>query len=69
MLEQKPEEVILRFPGVLKVAQAGNPERYGGDLGYPISIETDPGHIVTIYYMTNDDGITHVAVTHWDVPS
>jgi imidazolonepropionase-like amidohydrolase len=29
-----PEEVILRFPGVLKVAQAGNPERYGGDLGY-----------------------------------
>jgi imidazolonepropionase-like amidohydrolase len=29
-----PEDVVLRFPGALKVAQAGNPERYGGDLGH-----------------------------------
>ncbi len=28
-----PEEVVVRFPGALKIAQAGNPERSGGDLG------------------------------------
>ncbi|HLF94524.1 MAG TPA: amidohydrolase family protein [Planctomycetota bacterium] len=27
------EELVVRFPGGLKVAQAWNPERYGGDLG------------------------------------
>lgn len=27
------EEALLRFPGALKIAQAGNPERRGGDLG------------------------------------
>jgi imidazolonepropionase-like amidohydrolase len=29
----KPEEGLVRFPGSLKIAQAGNPERRGGDLG------------------------------------
>lgn len=29
----KPEEVILRAPGVLKIAQAGNPERRTGETG------------------------------------
>ncbi|MCA8965145.1 MAG: amidohydrolase family protein [Planctomycetes bacterium] len=28
-----PEEALVRFPGSLKIAQAGNPERYSGDLG------------------------------------
>jgi imidazolonepropionase-like amidohydrolase len=27
------EEMLIRFPGVLKIAQAGNPERRSGDLG------------------------------------
>src|SRR5947209_8320315 len=27
------EEVLVRFPGVLKIAQAGNPERQGGEVG------------------------------------
>jgi imidazolonepropionase-like amidohydrolase len=27
------DDVTLRFPGALKIAQAGNPERHGGDLG------------------------------------
>ncbi len=27
------EEVVLRFPGVLKIAQAGTPERQGGEVG------------------------------------
>jgi len=29
----KPEDVLIRFPGVLKIAQAGNPERRGGEVG------------------------------------
>ncbi|MSR74601.1 MAG: hypothetical protein EXS14_03905 [Planctomycetes bacterium] len=29
----KPDEVVVRFPGALKIAQAGNPERGNGDLG------------------------------------
>jgi imidazolonepropionase-like amidohydrolase len=28
-----PEEVVLRNPGTLKIAQAGNPERQGGEVG------------------------------------
>ncbi len=27
------EDVLIRFPGALKIAQGGNPERRGGDLG------------------------------------
>lgn len=29
----KLEDVLVRFPGVLKIAQAGNPERRGGEVG------------------------------------
>jgi imidazolonepropionase-like amidohydrolase len=29
----KLEDVLIRFPGVLKIAQAGNPERRGGEVG------------------------------------
>ncbi len=28
-----PEEVVMKFPGALKIAQAGNPEQRDGDLG------------------------------------
>ncbi len=27
------KDMLVRFPGALKIAQGGNPERYGGDLG------------------------------------
>ncbi len=30
---RNPQEALIRFPGCLKVAQAGNPERRSGDLG------------------------------------
>ncbi len=29
----EPEDVIIRAPGVLKIAQSGNPERQGGEVG------------------------------------
>ena len=32
-LHGDPEEALIRFPGSLKIAQAGNPERRAGDLG------------------------------------
>jgi hypothetical protein len=40
----------------------------GGDLGYPISVEIEPGRVFTIYYITLEDGITHIAGTDWRVP-
>jgi imidazolonepropionase-like amidohydrolase len=30
---KSPEEVVVRFPGALKIAQAGNPERGAGEVG------------------------------------
>jgi imidazolonepropionase-like amidohydrolase len=30
---KKTEDVVVRFPGVLKIAQAGNPERQAGEVG------------------------------------
>ena len=51
----KDNTIVLRGDGV------GNP----GDLGYPVSIEVEPGVILTVYYITCADGITHVAATRW----
>lgn len=31
---EHPEDAVLRWPGAMKVAQAGNPERYSGDVGF-----------------------------------
>ena len=36
-----PEEALVRFPGSLKIAQAGNPERGSGDLGAVMMGMTD----------------------------
>jgi hypothetical protein len=52
-------EIILRSDGV------GN----GSDLGYPLTVELPDGVLFTIYYMTNSDGITHIAGTRWRVPA
>jgi len=37
----------------------------GGDLGYPISAELADGSLFTIYYITTEEGITHIAGTSW----
>ena len=56
-------EVILRSdalpdgPGPGK----GSP----GDLGYPRSAELSDGSLLTVYYITLGDGVTHVAATRW----
>ena len=41
------------------------PENARPDLGYPISTQLEDGAILTVYYITLDDGITHCACTRW----
>lgn len=40
----------------------------GYDLGYPSSMQLDDGTILTVYYFTDDEQVTHVACTRWRVP-
>ena len=37
----------------------------GSDLGYPFSVELAEGAILTVYYFTGRDRITHVVATKW----
>jgi len=39
--------------------------RSASDVGYPVSIQLTDGSILTIYYITLEDGITHCASTKW----
>jgi hypothetical protein len=38
------------------------------DLGYPRSMELRDGTILTLYYFTGEDGVTHPAATRWRLP-
>jgi hypothetical protein len=49
-------EIVLRDDG-----------KPGGDIGYPMSVELPDTSILTVYYITVEDGITHVAATKWRV--
>lgn len=40
----------------------------GYDLGYPRSLLLPDGTILTVYYFTLDDHVTHIAATRWRVP-
>lgn len=52
-------EIILRADGT------GN----GGDNGYPLSVQLEDGTIFTIYYLNDNQNVTHIAGTHWTVPA
>jgi Neuraminidase (sialidase) len=39
----------------------------GSDVGYPISTQLSDGSILTVYYLTLKDGITHAAATRWSL--
>ena len=43
-------------------------KRSGSDLGYPLTTELEDGTLVTVYYFTCSDGITHIAATRWRAP-
>ncbi len=38
----------------------------GSDIGYPHSTQLSDGSVLTVYYITLEDGITHIASTRWD---
>ena len=40
----------------------------GFDLGYPCSMELEDGTILTVYYFTDDESVTHIACTRWRAP-
>ena len=42
------------------------PENARPDLGYAISTQLEDGTILSVYYITLDDGITHCACTRWE---
>ena len=57
--------IVLRddggFPSNLR-----SDTRWQSDLGYPVSVELSDGSILTAYYITESDGVTHTAVTRWE---
>ncbi|NQU44658.1 exo-alpha-sialidase [bacterium] len=46
---------------ILRADGAGS----GGDLGYPITVQLSDGSFFTVYYLTTEEGITHIAGTSW----
>jgi len=50
-----------RLKNKFKLPSAGN------DIGYPVSIQIDDGSILTAYYITCKDQITHIATTKWKI--
>ena len=58
------DEIVLREDGLTTdgaVAGKGTPD----DLGYPRTVELSDGSLLTVYYMTLGDSVTHVAATRW----
>jgi sialidase-1 len=37
------------------------------DCGYPFTIQLDDQRLLTVYYFVDDQGIRHIAGTHWDL--
>ena len=37
----------------------------GADLGYPLTEQLEDGSLVTAYYITGPDRVTHAAATRW----
>jgi len=56
-------EVVLRDDGF--IGKGTYHEARPPDHGYPVSVELSDGTIFTVYYITLDDGVTHIAATRW----
>ena len=58
--------VVLRddggYPSSLSVRGGHG---WGADVGYPVSVQLSDDSILTAYYITESDGITHTAATRW----
>ena len=65
------QEYILRDDAGTISAKNEQTKLTGGrpssDVGYPVSIQLIDGSILTVYYITLEDGITHCASTKWNL--
>lgn len=59
--------IILRDDGGYPSALKDHNQNWRSDVGYPVSIQLDDESILTTYYITCSDRITHTAVTRWRV--
>lgn len=60
--------ILLRDDGgTPSQLRSGTARSGGGDLGYPISTQLSDGSILTVYYITLEDGITRSVATRWEV--
>ena len=57
--------VVLRDDGgyACELRPDGSP---GSDVGYPHSTQLSDGSVLTVYYITPADGVTHIASTRWN---
>lgn len=66
------KEIILRddggYPSELhkKKFFKSSPDGWS-DVGYPVSIQLQDESILTVYYITTEDRITHIAATKWTI--
>jgi hypothetical protein len=58
--------VVLRDDGGTAGQLNPNPAGGGADVGYPISAQLSDGSILSAYYITLSDGVTHSAATRWE---
>ncbi len=73
-ITEAPDLESLRLSGAEFRRQVGSsvirasyqPENARPDLGYTISTQLEDGTILSVYYITLDDGITHCACTRWE---
>lgn len=57
---------MLRDDGGYSSSMKDHYASWGSDVGYPVSIQLDDESILTAYYITQSDRITHTAVTRWE---
>ena len=57
-------EVVLRDDAGYASSLKGG-FSWRADVGYPVSVQLPDDNILTAYYITESDGITHTAVTRW----
>lgn len=55
--------VVLRKDGLKGGWRRG--DLRSADLGYPRTVELSDGMLFTVYYFTEEDGVTHIAATKW----
>ena len=58
--------VVLRDDGGYPTSLRNNPRGWGSDVGYPVSLQLADDSILTVYYITESDGVTHTAATRWE---